>query len=125
MCIRDRDGGKEEVIVYKDPCPLVRRHGITEQPREILKAIPGVKLVEYKENRGDAVCCGAPAGVKPLFPELASKLAEYLVNEAVELKASCIAVACTFCLYHIVGSLKERLPIPVKTISQIVLEHLG
>ncbi len=119
-----KDGGKEEVIVYKDPCPLVRRHGITEQPREILKAIPGVKLIEYRENRSDAVCCGAPAGVKPLFPDLAAKLAEYLVNEAVELKASCIAVACTFCLYHIVGSLKEKLPIPVKTLSQIVLEHL-
>lgn len=110
--------GKRRVI-YKDPCPLVRRTGVLQPPREIISRLG--ELVEYNESGKDALCCGAPAGVKPLYPEVANRLAEILMSEAKD-KGAEVGVGCVFCMYHMSGLPKEAGYPPIKTISQLVLE---
>jgi heterodisulfide reductase subunit D len=125
------DGGKLRVskpdvprkIIYKDPCPLVRRHGITEGPRGVISSF--AELVEYGDNRENLLCCGAPAGVKPIFPDIANRLAEMLVDEAASRKADEISVGCAFCLYHMGSAGKGPSGnLKIKTLSQQVKEHL-
>ncbi|MGQ9758984.1 MAG: (Fe-S)-binding protein [Candidatus Methanomethylicaceae archaeon] len=106
-------------IVYKDSCPLVRRNSIMEAPREVLKDV--ADLIEYSESGMNALCCGAPAGVKPVYPEIANRLAEMLVEEAKE-KGADIGVGCVFCMYHMTGILKDPSP-RIKTLSQILLDN--
>jgi glycerol-3-phosphate dehydrogenase subunit C len=113
---------KEKKIIFKDPCPLVRRHGIIEPPRGIINRLG--TLLEYNENAREAVCCGAPAGVKPVYPEIANKLAEMLVAEAKEKGAEEISVGCVFCMYHMAGVMKNPSQLEIKTLSQEVLESL-
>ncbi|MGC8937266.1 MAG: (Fe-S)-binding protein [Candidatus Methanomethylicaceae archaeon] len=107
-------------IAYKDPCPLIRRNTIGEAPREVISKV--AELVEYDENGWDALCCGAPAGVKPIFPEIANKLAEVLIEEPAK-KGADIGVGCAFCMYHMSGVLKPTSP-RIETLSQIVLQNL-
>lgn len=80
-------------IIYKDPCPLARRLNVLEEPRLIINKV--AKLLEYDKSGWEALCCGAPAGVKPIFPEIANKLAEVLINESNDKNAD-IAVGCVF-----------------------------
>ncbi|MEM3532367.1 MAG: (Fe-S)-binding protein [Candidatus Methanomethyliaceae archaeon] len=111
----------ERKIAYKDPCPLVRRNGIEEAPREVIRIV--AELVEYGENGYDALCCGAPAGVKPIYPEIANRLAEMLIEEPAKRGAD-IGVGCVFCMYHMSGAAKPPAP-KIETLSQIVLQNLA
>ena len=71
-------------VTYHDPCHLGREMGIYAEPRAVLKAIPGIDLVEMYPTEHAAACCGAGGGVyqflmsyeKLSFPEAVHDLAE-------------------------------------------------
>ncbi len=116
-----KDASKK--VIYKDPCPLVRRHGISEEPRAVVSSC--AELLEFDDNRDNALCCGAPSGVKPVYPEIADRLAEMLLDEAKEKGADEIAMGCVFCLYHMAGVSKEPGHYPrMLTLPQQVKEAL-
>jgi len=88
---------REMRVTYHDPCDLGRHGGIFEAPREILKAIPGIELVEMEMNRRMAECCGGGGGVRKGYPELASFIAGRRIESALETGASVLVTACPFC----------------------------
>ena len=55
--IRFRDS-LDVTVTYHDPCYLGRYNGVFDDPREVICAIPGVKLVEMAHNRTHSLCCG-------------------------------------------------------------------
>ena len=60
-------------VAYHDPCDLGRHLNIFEPPRNIVKSIPGVTLVEFKNNRLLAKCCGGGGGLKAFNNELSER----------------------------------------------------
>jgi len=87
-------------VTYHDPCHMGRNLGenaIYEPPRELLKAMPGVKLVEMERNRNIAWCCGSGGGVKASFPDFAMWTGAERIKEAKATGAKVIASACPFC----------------------------
>lgn len=84
-------------IVYHDPCDLGRHMNVYEPPRKILQAIPGVELLEFKENRALAKCCGGGGGLKAYNNELSGEIAYHRALDAIELGAEIIVSACPSC----------------------------
>jgi heterodisulfide reductase subunit D len=86
-------------VVFMDGCDLGRHAGVFEAPRDLIKQLPEAQLLEMRQNRQLAVCCGGP--FVAAYPELAHKFAADRVREAVEMGADVIAVACPTCLVNL------------------------
>ncbi len=84
-------------VVYHDPCDMGRHMGVYEPPRNVLKAIPGVELLEFPLNRALAKCCGGGGGLKGFDNQLASDIGYKRLLSAIELGAEAIVSACPSC----------------------------
>jgi Fe-S oxidoreductase len=84
--------------LHEPPKPWRRgTYGVYEAPREILKSIPGIELVEMPRNEENSFCCGAGGGVPAVFPELAQWAAAERLDEAKSTGAEAIVSCCPFC----------------------------
>jgi glycolate oxidase len=84
-------------IAYHDPCDLGRHMNVYEPPRKILQAIPGSQLLEFKENRSLAKCCGGGGGLKAYNIDLSGEIAYRRVLDALDIGAEIIVSACPTC----------------------------
>jgi Fe-S oxidoreductase len=112
-------------VTYHDPCFLGRHAEEYEAPREILRAIPGVELVEMERNRQNSFCCGGGSGnfYTDSFGGGVDSPSRMRVREADKTEASILAVACPTCAVMLGEAIKgegieERLI--VKDISELV-----
>jgi len=82
-----------------DPPKEYRRgtKGVYEPPRDVLKAIPGVKLTEMTRIKEYAWCCGAGGGVNESNPDFALWTAKERIDEAVATGAEALVTACPWC----------------------------
>ncbi|UCD71302.1 MAG: FAD-binding protein [Syntrophobacterales bacterium] len=83
--------------VYHDPCDIGRHMEIYEPPRNIMKHIPGMELVEFKQNRNLANCCGGGGGMKGYDNDLSSALAYKRITEALDIGVDMVISACPAC----------------------------
>ncbi|MEX2703046.1 MAG: (Fe-S)-binding protein [Candidatus Baldrarchaeota archaeon] len=88
---------ESEVVTYHDPCHLGRHLNVYEAPRNIIRLVNGLTLVEMETIKNFAHCCGAGGGVKSTFPDLALKVAKDRISEALETGAKILLSACPFC----------------------------
>ena len=89
-------------VAYHDPCDLGRHLNIFEPPRNLLKKVPGVTLIEFKNNRLLAKCCGGGGGVKAFNNELSGEIAYQRALEAVDVGAEVVVSACPACKSNLV-----------------------
>ena len=87
-------------VTYHDPCHLGRHlgdSGVYEPPRDVLKSLPGIELLEMERNRANAWCCGAGAGVSQTNVDLALWTANERLKEAAATGANALVTACPWC----------------------------
>jgi Fe-S oxidoreductase len=87
-------------VTFHDPCYLGRANGVYDEPRTLLEAIPGIKLVEMQHNRSTSLCCGGGGGGMWLdgfqWEKAHVRLSEWRVREAISVDADVLAVACPY-----------------------------
>jgi heterodisulfide reductase subunit D len=108
-------------VTYHDPCHLGRGAGVYEAPRNILRAIPGVELVEMPRNRRWSWCCGGGGGVPEAFPDLAKWNAEDRLREAKETGAELVVTTSAVCLRSF--ALAEK-SLPVQELLEFISQGL-
>ncbi len=85
-------------VTYHDPCRLGRHLGIYEPPRKLIESIPGMELVEMKQNREESLCCGTSA-----FTNCDSYSKQVRVERLLEAKATgadALVTSCPKCQIH-------------------------
>ncbi|WP_339251997.1 (Fe-S)-binding protein [Sporosarcina sp. FSL W8-0480] len=87
-----------ETITFHDSCYLGRYNDVYDAPREILKAIPGVNLVEMKRNREDGMCCGAGGGLMWMEEDTGHRINVARTEQAMEVSPGIISSGCPYCL---------------------------
>jgi len=86
--------------------------GVYEPPRDILKAIPGIELVEMPRRRDQAYCCGAGGGAKEAYPDFALFAASERLREAATTTgAEAIVAACPLCERNFKDAAKDGMKV--------------
>ncbi len=86
-----------ESVIYHDPCYLSRGVGVIEEPRSVLKSIPGLTLLEFERNRINSRCCGSGGAARKIYHENAIAMGRLTIDEAVAKKADRLILSCPAC----------------------------
>jgi Fe-S oxidoreductase len=114
-------------VIYHDPCYLGRHNEIYEEPRRVLQAIPGIELVEFPDIKQNALCCGGGGGRIWMETPKGERFSDIKVEQAIELGAEVLAVACPYCMLMFDDSLlsmEKEGELEIKDISELVLEAI-
>jgi Fe-S oxidoreductase len=115
-------------VAYHDPCYLGRHNGVYESPREVLRSVPGLELVELPESRAESLCCGGGGGRIWMETAKGERFCDLRVGQAMETGAAVLATACPYCISNFEDSkltLDAVEEIEVRDITEIVSEALG
>ena len=97
-----------EKIVFHDSCYLGRYNNVYDAPREILKAIPGVELVEMERNRDEAMCCGAGGGLMWMEEHVGNRINVARTEQALATNPTVISAGCPYCLTMLSDGTKAK-----------------
>ncbi len=92
-------------LTYHEPCHLGRGQGVKAQPREVLKAIPGL---EYVEMKGADVCCGGAGSFCITHPGLSERVGSAKVESILATRAEAVATGCPSCISQLRALLRAR-----------------
>jgi Fe-S oxidoreductase len=99
--------------------------GIYEPPRNVLKSIPGLRLIEMERVKENAWCCGAGGGVKEAYREFSLWTAAERIEEARSTGATALVSACLQCKKNFMEAIKaNRLKMKVYDIVELVQQAL-
>ena len=120
--------GGARTVTYHDPCFLGRRNGVYDAPRNVLRSIPGVRLVEMPRSRERSLCCGGGGGRMWVEAGEGEKIAEVRIREAAATGAETVVTACPFCFSNLDDAVKTagfEGRLVVKDLTELVAESLG
>jgi Fe-S oxidoreductase len=112
-------------ITYHDPCYLGRHNNIYDEPREVLKRVPGLELVEMADARRDSLCCGGGGGRIWMDTPKGERFSDIRLQQANNAGASVLVTACPYCIVNFEDSklsMEETEGLEVKDITEIIQE---
>ena len=115
----------EKKVTWHDPCYLGRHNGIYDEPREVLKRVPGLELIEMPESREDSFCCGGGGGRIWMETPKGERFSDLRIEQAINGGAGVLATACPYCITNFEDSRLNREnseAIEIKEITEIISE---
>ncbi|OPY58124.1 MAG: Anaerobic glycerol-3-phosphate dehydrogenase subunit C [Pelotomaculum sp. PtaU1.Bin065] len=112
-------------ITYHDPCYLGRHNGVYDEPREVLKKIPGLELIEMAESREQSLCCGMGGGRIWMETHASDRFSNIRLKDAIEVGSEVLVTACPYCITMFEDSravLNYDDVIQVKDITEVIQE---
>ncbi|AXB41738.1 (Fe-S)-binding protein [Amycolatopsis albispora] len=114
----------ERTITYHDPCRLNKRKGVWQEPRQILRSIPGLTFNDVDRVTQWSYCSGGGGGLPVEKPELTAKISENRLAKAAELEVDTLVSACPWSERPL-SAAGEAHRIDVVDIHELLAESLG
>jgi len=114
-------------VTFHDPCYLGRHNGIYDQPRDVLKKLPGLELVEMPDSREDSLCCGGGGGRIWAETPKEERFSDLRVAQAREVGAEVLATSCPYCISNFEESrlaMEDGGALEIKDITELIHEAL-
>ncbi|MBF0508380.1 MAG: (Fe-S)-binding protein [Deltaproteobacteria bacterium] len=112
-------------VAYHDPCYLGRHNGIYDEPRAVLKKIPGLELMEMPDARVDSLCCGGGGGRIWMETPKGERFSDLRLEQAIGVGAEVLSTSCPYCIANFEDSrltLNVVETLEVKDITEIIAE---
>ncbi|MBI5494660.1 MAG: (Fe-S)-binding protein [Deltaproteobacteria bacterium] len=116
-----------EKIVFHDPCYLGRYAQVYDAPRQSLKVLNNVELVEMERTRERSFCCGAGGGRLWMEEHIGKRVNVERTEQALKTGAQTVAVGCPFCMTMITDGTKAKGAdenVKVKDVAEIIAARL-
>jgi len=112
-------------VTYHDPCDLGRGARVFEEPRRVIRSIPGVRLVELPRNREECRCCGGGGNLEMIDKDLSARIAEEKIQEILGTGAQAVVTSCQQCLRTMMTYVRRnKIPLEVLDITQLIHKAL-
>jgi glycolate oxidase iron-sulfur subunit len=109
---------KGKKVTWHDPCHLVRHLGVKEQPRQIIKSIPGI---EYVEMLAADRCCGMAGSFSLYYYDLSKKIADKKIAAIKATECDIVVTSCPGCQIQLIdGVVRNGLPVKVMHIMDLI-----
>lgn len=112
-------------VTYHDPCYLGRHNGIYEAPRDVLKKVSGLELVEMEDFGKNSLCCGGGGGRIWMDTPQEERFSDIRLKQAQAAGAQVLATSCPYCITNFEESrlnLSYEEVLEVKDITEIISE---
>ncbi|MGD8385656.1 MAG: (Fe-S)-binding protein [Desulfobacteraceae bacterium] len=111
----------ELTVTYHDPCDLGRGARVFDEPRELIRSVPGVRLVELPRNRENCRCCGGGGNLEMIDAELSKEIAREKIEEVLATGAQAVVTSCQQCVRTMLTYVRRnKIPLEVLDITQLV-----
>ncbi|MBW2204571.1 MAG: (Fe-S)-binding protein, partial [Deltaproteobacteria bacterium] len=115
----------EKKITYHDPCYLGRHNDIFDEPREVLKKVSGLELIEMPDSRIDSLCCGGGGGRVWMETQKGERFGDLRIDQAIEVGAELLVTSCPYCITmfedsRVTMGVDEK--IEIKDITEIIVD---
>ncbi len=118
--MREPEAKLNYTVTYHDPCHMVRGVGVARQPRQVIKSIPGVTLVEMKTPDR---CCGSAGSFSLMHYQLSSQIRDKKVADALSANSDMVLTSCGACRMQLEDGLYQaRADVPVKHVVEVLAE---
>lgn len=105
-------------VTYHDPCHLGRGLKVKNEPRRIMKSIPGI---EFQELKKPDTCCGSGGTFSLKHYELATKINDRKIEDILQSQAQVVVTGCSACRMHIADGLnRQGVPVQVMHTAQLL-----
>jgi Fe-S oxidoreductase len=114
-------------VTYHDPCYLGRHNDIYNEPRQILRSIPGLELIEMPDFGENSLCCGGGGGGVWMETKKEERFSVLRLEQAIGVEAEVLAVACPYCMSMFKDSqltVDKGETIEIKDIAELVQEAM-
>jgi len=114
-------------VTYHDPCYLGRHNGIFEEPRDALRSVSGLNLIEMSESHKNSLCCGGGGGRVWMETPKGERFSDLRLEQAIDTGAEILATSCPYCITMFEDSrltmgFDEK--IEIKDITEIIQEAI-
>ena len=112
-------------VTYHDPCDLGRGAREFDAPREVIKAIPGVKFIELPQNRENCQCCGGGGNLEMIDADLSASISKRKIDQVLSTGADVVLSSCQQCLRTMSTYVRRnKVPLQVMDVTQLLHKAL-
>jgi heterodisulfide reductase subunit D len=112
-------------VTYHDPCDLGRGARVFEEPRAVIRSIPGITFVELPRNRENCQCCGGGGNLEMIDAKLSAEIAKRKIEEVMNSGAEAVVTSCQQCVRTMMTYVRRnKVPVQVMDITQLIHKAL-